>query len=256
MHIVIPTLGRPDRQITFDNMPPKWQARTTLVVQHHERDVYDPYPRIVLPEYVKDIATTRHILIHEYPFQDDFIVMLDDDLVFSKRRVDEQTKFRGMIADDWDNMFYDIEKKLRAYAHVGVSHREGANRNTDDYVYCSRQMRVLGFDRRVLREHGLGYGRIPVMEDFDMTLRLLRLGYPNCLLNLYVHNQAGSDQSGGCSTFRTPEMQNAAAEKLAALHPNFVKVRTVPPKGGWKYERKDVTVYWKKAFESAQHERA
>jgi len=252
VNIVIPTLGRADRQITFDNMPPKWQQRTTLIVQHHEADDYHPYPRIVLPKHIKDIANTRHHLVHEHPFDSQYIVMLDDDLVFSARRLDEPTKFRPMQPDDWDNMFYHLERMLRKYAHVGISHREGANRCTDDIIYNSRQMRVLAFDKTVLRSYDMGYGRIPVMEDFDMTLRLLRAGHPNVLLNSWVHNQGGSDQSGGCSTFRTPEMQKAAAHKLSALHPGFVKVRVVPPKGGWKYERTDVTIYWKKAYESSQ----
>jgi len=253
MNIVIPTLGRSTRQITYENMPKKWKNQTTLVVQHHENGDYDPYLRLVLPKHIKDIASTRHYLVHQHPFDSQYICMLDDDLVFSARREDDPTKFRNMQPDDWDNMFYHMEKALKSYAHVGVSHREGANRCTDEFIYTSRQMRVLAFDKNVLRQHNLGYGRIPVMEDFDMTLRLLRLGYPNCILNSWVHNQGGSDVSGGCSTFRTPEMQEEAAKKLAAFHPGFVKVVKKKTKTSWNgEERTDVTVYWKRAFKSSQ----
>ena len=43
-HIYIPTLGRANNQITFDNMPPKVQEITSLVIQPKEKDDYPNYP--------------------------------------------------------------------------------------------------------------------------------------------------------------------------------------------------------------------
>lgn len=250
MDIIIPTLGRHNRQTTFDALPMKWQDKTLLAVQAHESHLYDRYPHLVLPENIKDIASTRHYLVHECEqLRSDNICMIDDDLVFSARRTDEPTKFRTMFHEDYDEMFGEVIYQLRHYAHVGISHREGANRNTERFADVTRQMRVLAFQKKVLAKHALGYGRVPVMEDFDMTLRLLKLGLPNRLCNMWVHNQGGSNTSGGCSTFRTLEMQNAAAHKLAALHPGYVKTVRKQTKDSWGgQERTDVTVYWKRAY--------
>lgn len=249
MEIVIPTLGRENRQTTFENLPAKWQQQTKLVVQHQENFLHSNYERIVLPPEIKDIAATRHYLVHEHHFESNYLLMLDDDLVFSARRSDDPTKFRKMEDEDYDKMFGDVRQQLMSYSHVGVSHREGANRNIEDYLYCTRQMRVLGFDLRTLRKENIGYGRIPVMEDFDTTLRLLRLGYANVLCNRWVHNQGGSNVAGGCSSFRTPEMQEDSAKRLAALHSGLVKTRKVKTKTSWGgEERTDVTIYWKRAF--------
>ena len=112
-------------------------------------------------------------------------------------------------------------------------------------------MRVLGYNKKYLEREQITFGRIPVMEDFDITLQLLRRGYPNMILNHWVHNQGGSDTTGGCSTFRTPELQEKAANMLKEFHPNFVKVVEKETKTSWGgKKRTDVTVYWKKAYKS------
>ena len=259
MDIVIPTLGRPHKQTTYDSMPHPHKSRVKLVVQPQEAEAYMDagyLNLIVLPANIKGIADTRHWLLHEATeLQDDVLCMLDDDMRFFKRREDDRTKFEpgGLTPEQWGAMLRELEAQTGSkFPHVGVSHREGANRNTEDYVMVSRQLRVHCYHKPTLKKECIAFGRIPVMEDFDTTLQLLRLGYPNLLLNNYVHDQGGSDVEGGCSTFRTPEVQAEAAEKLAKLHPGFVKVRTIPPKGAWTYTRKDVTVYWKRAFESSQ----
>ncbi len=257
MDIVIPTLGRPHAQATFDNMPDKWKDRTTLIVQPHEAEAYRrrDYPCAVLDPEIKGIAATRHAIVYEMGFQHRFICMLDDDLVFSARRTDEPTKFRPMTDQDWDFMFWELEERLNKFVHVGVSHREGANRNTQPLIQVGRQMRVLAFDTRYLKDNGITWGRMPLMEDFDMTLRLLRLGKPNAILNKWVHNQAGSNTGGGCSTFRTAKGHADAAHKLAALHPRFVKTVHKQTKDGWMADehgyRTDVRIQWKKAYDSA-----
>ena len=112
-------------------------------------------------------------------------------------------------------------------------------------------MRILGYNLRVLREEGIQYNT-PFMEDFDVTLQLLRLGYPNLIHNWMVQNQGGSNSAGGCSEHRTLEKHGKAAERLAALHPGFVKVVEKQTKTAWGgLPRKDVVVQWRKAYASA-----
>lgn len=251
MDIYIVTHGRHDRQITFNSLPPDIQERTKTVIQASEyhkwsgRDVQ--YKSIlVLPDHIKDIASTREYLIN---MTDGKIVMLDDDMVFAIRRKDDPTKFLEATPHDITTMFKDIEYRLDMYAHVGVSHREGANRNIETYLENNRYMRILAYHCAVLKEVGVKFGRVPVMEDFDINLQLLRKAMPSKIINWIVHNQGGSNTAGGCSGFRTLEVQEQAANKMAELHPGFVKTRKVKTKTSWGgQERTDVTIYWKKAF--------
>lgn len=259
MEIYIPTLGRAHRQITLHGLPKAWQKRVFLVVQDADywenKTEYDKLHKMVrgivlLPKEITTIAPTRKFIMETAT--DPTVVMLDDDLVFSRRRADEPTKFEAMENKDYDEMFDQLAHLLQRYAHAGVSHREGANRKTEEFVKCSRQMRVMGYNRDLVNAHGVEFGRIEVMEDFDVCLQLLRKGETNILLNNWVHNQSGSDAEGGCSTFRTPAVQAECTKQLSKLHPGFVKIRTVPAKGGWGYDRVDVTISWKKAYESSQ----
>ena len=253
----IPTLGRVGKQTTLVNLPKKWRRRCILVVQKADyqsnQAEYDELCEWhgcrlrLLPDHITTISPTRQYLIDTCDRS--IIVMMDDDLVFSARRSDNPTKFRSMTEDDYDAMFNRLSDSLYTYAHVGVSHREGANRNTDEYVYNSRQMRVLGYNLPKVDRHGIVFGRIPVMEDFDVCLQLLRAGEPNCLDNMFVHNQGGSDTSGGCSTFRTRALQAEAAHALHELHPDFVKVVQKETKTSWGGEvRTDVRISWKKSY--------
>jgi hypothetical protein len=253
MDIVIPTFGRVGKQTTFDNLPDKWKQRVDLIVRPCELEAHnkqDPKRRLhVLPEGVERIADVRHWLVHKAQyFKSDQLVMLDDDMVFAARRTDEPNKFRNMVDQDFDDMFGDLAAQLLEYAHAGISHREGANRNTDEYAECTRQMRVLGYQKKIMRSLNIT-GRTKVMEDFDVTLQLLRLGMPNRLCNMWVHNQGGSAVIGGCSSFRTPEVQAEAAHELHRLHPRYVKVVEKETKTSWGGgTRTDVTIYWKKAI--------
>ena len=257
MDIVIVTHGRPNRQVTYDNLPPGWRSAVRLVVQQSEYAFHTDKNLIILPEHITNIRDTREYLIHECPsLGSDHLVMLDDDIVFAARRKDEPSKFREMEPEDYDEMFDKLKFLLNGYAHVGISHREGANRNTSEFVSVSRQMRVLGYQKPVLRALGIR-GRTEVMEDFDVTLQLLRHGMPNVLLNNWVHNQGGSNVSGGCSTYRTPDLQRESANHLADLHAPFVKVVKKSTKTSWGGEaRTDVTVYWKKAHSNGRYSKA
>jgi hypothetical protein len=91
------------------------------------------------------------------------------------------------------------------------------------------------------------------MEDFDVTLQLLRKGHRNAVLNQWAQDQGTSNAPGGCSTYRTPEVQAAGAYGLQKLHPDFVTVVDKETKQAWGGGvRKDVRIAWKKALESSR----
>lgn len=256
MRILIPTYGRTACQTTFDGLPDAVRRRVNFVVQHRELAAWKArmFPSeldmlIVLPPSVRTIAATRQWLLDN--LADTRVLMLDDDLTFYRRRDDDPTRLRAPTTDELHEMFQLMEDMLDQYAHAGVAAREGANRNVVRFVQNTRIMRVLGYRFDVLRREGIRFDRLSFMEDFDVALQLLRKGYDNCLINWYAQNQRSSNAPGGCSTYRTIEAHNYAAEGLAALHPEFVKAVKKQTKTAWGgQERTDVIIQWKAARQS------
>lgn len=247
MEIFIPSLARPNRQETWENLPESLRERTRLLVDESELHAYKKYPCVALP--FRGIGKVRQWAIEN---AHEKVVMLDDDLRFAMRRTDEPTKFRPATSQEVAKVFEYLEQCLSSYAHASVATREGGNRDPSDYLYNTRLLRVLAYRADVLRMENISFDRLPVMEDFDVTLQLLRKGYANVVLNWAVQDQLGSNLSGGCSTYRSLEIQKEAAYKLRDLHSDFVTVVTKQTKTAWQgQERTDVRIQWKKAFESA-----
>ena len=257
MKIFIPTYGRSDKQHTYNYLPKSIQQRTTLVVQAREKHLYKNYPNlVVLPPSIQTISPTREYIktmMAKNTNGDRKFIMLDDDLRFDVRRMDDNGKFVVATDKDVEKLFKRIEKELDKFAHVGVLSREGGNRVMTPTVQCSRMMRVLAYNVDVLVKEKVKFDRLPLQEDFDVTLQLLQKGYPNLVLCEWVNGQGTSGAKGGCSHFRTIELHNENARKLGELHAPFVKIVEKQTKGAWGGQaRLDVMVFWKKAYESSK----
>jgi len=175
--------------------------------------------------------------------------MMDDDLTFARRITPGDWHARQSTAEDIREMIEKVEQLLmQGYAAVGVSAREGNNRLTGDVKENTRMIRVLSFHTKTFLE--CEHGRVPVMEDFDVLLQLLRKGLPNVVTVNFLQGQRATQETGGCSDYRTLKNHSAAAEKLAELHKGFVSLRIKKNKGDFGV-RKEVTIQWKKAFDSA-----
>lgn len=250
MLIVIPSSGRATRQITLRALPESIRSKVHLCLYPCEVDAYafNPGLRMVVDPEVQGIAQKRQwILDHT---TDSKVVMLDDDLVFATRRSDSPTKFRASTDQDIQSMFIEIGLLLDSYAMVGVSGREGANRNTERLLENTRLMRVLAYRADVLFDEDVSAADGNVMNDFYTVLSLLTRGRQVVNINWIVQNQHGSDTTGGCSAYRTSEAQTAAALVLQAKFPRFVKVVQKETKTAWGGKpRTDVIIQWKKAYE-------
>jgi hypothetical protein len=254
MLIAIPTFGRALNQRTWASIPHSLRGDTFLFVQSQEKERYLSYVKnlVVLPPEIKDIATTRDYIISYAHTFEDVVIMCDDDLDFAVRRQDDPTRFREANEDDIEDMFLHLSIALKTYAHAGVSPREGANRNIENWLFNTRMLRVIGYQPEVLLKHKIKFSDVQFMEDFHVNLSLLERGYVGALCNMYVNNQPGSQIAGGCSGQRTPENQHAAALRLAELHPGFVTVVRKTTKTSWGGRgRTDVRIAWKKAYESS-----
>lgn len=251
MEIYIPSKGRAEQlHHTWEALPPSIQNRATIVISPKDAPAYQsrfPIERLMTTD-AKGIGAVRQHLID---IADNAVLMLDDDLSFFVRRKDNPKLLQKAQPGDVVQMIKAAERELKNYAHLSIAVREGANRNTDDVIFNIRGLRALGYQAAVLRAEGVRFDRLPVMEDFDVELQLLRLGYDQITLNKWCQDQGASNAPGGCSTYRSMAVQAQGAEGLAKLHPDFVTVVEKDAKSGdaWA-KRKDVRVQWKKARES------
>lgn len=266
MPLFIHTYGRPYKQTTFSWFGDDLRARTYFVIQEREREIWqsDRGQRVwlgarllVLPDEIRTLSPTRqYILEYGRDHGIEHLVMMDDDLRFSHRKTGEGTKLHHSEPGHVTAMFDNLEWELRAdgggFLHAGVSAREGNNRVEECRKTVTRMMRVLGYRPAEVLATGARFDRLRTKQDFDMTLQLLRAGHPNLVKYDSAQDQGGSQESGGCATYRTPAMMTEDAERLAQLHPGFVKVVRKFTKGAWGGgERVDVQMAWKKAYESS-----
>jgi len=184
--------------------------------------------------------------------------MIDDDMYFYRRSEPELYDHSiGLLervqGDELSLLIERIETYLdEGYAHGGVSARQGNNRIYTATRDVTRINNVHFFDRDVVLGEGLKFGEMMVMEDFYVSLSLIERGYPNRCIYEWCWCQRGSGTKGGCSTYRTAEVQAAAARKLAELFPDYVRltIKKSNTEENWLgvKERLDVTIQWRKAF--------
>lgn len=235
-------------------------ARATIVVYPEERDAYT---RAVVGKHEvaicdppeRGIAAKRQWIGEN---AGPLFVMMDDDITFFHRMDRSHVKLERAGSKSMSQMLEAIVEGLTVggYDHLGVIDRVAASRaplmqDAPLIQDAMRIMRVLAFRRDSWRmcEHG----RIPLMEDFDVNLQLLRMGHRTGNVSWWAQDQPGTQKPGGCALYRTHEMHEAAARQLAELHPGLVALRQKENKTGGQFgTRTEVTVQWKKAAEEGK----
>lgn len=259
MHLFITTYGRPNKMATWGALTPSLQRRTTIVVQHRERNKYDDYAYhdiLVLPPGITRLSPTRQFILENASqlYGSRYICMMDDDILsFGWRDNPNEIKLSVATPVQINRMFSRCHLWLQnGLAHCGISPR-GMNHTVDDNVKLNgRLCQLLCYDTKIVAENNFRMDRVSLMQDFDMTLQMLRAGYANKVLFQGCTNTRGSGGVGGCNSYRTPDMQSATARKLKKLHPEFVSLRQ-KQSGQYKDQMiTDVTVQWKKAYASSQ----
>jgi hypothetical protein len=251
MLVAIPTLGRTDDQLTIEQLPGRWQDRARLVCPPDEADALGDR---AWPCPVSGIAAVRQWVLDECP--EPFVCFLDDDMRFSRRdgRTSKGThRLRRASRDEVGEMLDLLEGWLAGgFVHVGVS---AANQNwyaEAPWAEVTRMNNAYAYDVGAVAALGARFDRLPVMEDFDMTLQLLRLGLPNRVSYEFAWGQRGSNLPGGCSTYRTNDMQAEGAHGLRRLHGADL-VTLVRAKKDWPGmpRRQEVRISWRRAYEQA-----
>jgi len=260
--IFIPSYRRLESQKTFNFIPKKLKPNTFIVVDSKDykayRKKYGAKNVLECPE--KGISKTRQWIINKciYPYA----LMLDDDISFHIRN--KELKLRRCNKKEFIDLVLLLQGWLnKGLIHVGISQRFGNNRIPKDYREITRMNNAYAYNCKEMRilkkKHGIGfdtleekYGKQLVMEDFFVTLSLLRLGYKNRVTYKYAWNQNMSGAEGGCSLYRTAKMQEESAKILQKEFPRVVKAVKKKSSVIWKgidtNVRADVVIQWRKAF--------
>lgn len=271
--IVIPSCGRHMRQQTlwvFNKSGISDTYKVVVAVPESQQNKYMNRMAykgkrvkgevIIVPSEWNGISRTRQWILTQLPgdcqrrwgFTPRTVMMADDDLWFCHRpKIDDP--YMPYINTDPYHMHRMIELLTgwleMGIVHVGLISRQANRILNMRWQQPGRQMNIHAYDVQALRKIPLKWDRVPVMEDFDITLQLLSLGYVNRISCRYAWTQT-SNSDGGCSTYRTADVQAAAAHKLAKLHPGVVKILEKEAKT-WKNKltaRVDVRVRWLKAY--------
>lgn len=205
---------------------------------------------VVIDSPVSNLSQTRQWMLENLTCN--YQIWLDDDLKFAVRGKRKDNPMYLSIAEPEDikNMINEMYDHMHnGWATVGISAREGNNRKSEPTEQCARMMRAWGFDRSKFLAINGRFDQFVCMSDFDFILQFLTNGHANLILNNYTTNQDGSNTDGGCSVYRTKDVLAEAAEGMSKKYPGIVKVVEKETKGAWGGGfRKDVIIYWKKAF--------
>jgi len=256
MRIYILTRGRETRQKTLSAFSTALRSNTVLVAHPDDQQHQVPEDTQVVRvpvKHTKYLGNVRQWVVdsHDVKRLGSHIVLIDDDFVFQIRRPEMPTHFRRSTPKQVDALFKKIDRLLGKYAEVGVVMRQHQHMKPDlDLMYNTRINGILGFNVDTLRAKRIRFDRLPVMTDFDACLQLLRAGCGNVQIMDHSYGQIGkqSGDKGGCSVYRTLDLQREGALGLKKLHPDFVKIvekETVMSWGGQK--RTDVVVSWRGA---------
>tara|TARA_B100000424_G_scaffold103811_1_gene78190 strand:+ start:3796 stop:4602 length:807 start_codon:yes stop_codon:yes gene_type:complete len=255
--IYIPSYGRPNKQITWNNLSDKWKEKTTIVVDESEYNEYSSlYPSVLsLPKGMKGIAPIREWIVKQAT--EEKISMLDDDLnfVYTRREDEDGQTNRKCNDDDMEKMFELMSTWLDEVVFCGLDATWSHPQFGIDYKFCGRVCSNVFYNTKTLPKD-LEWTDLEVSEDYNIGLQLLTRGLPNYVSTRYRVSPVDNFSEGGCNaTTRTLEVHNDCWIKLQKKFPNFVKVYTKPEEksGMWKgQERLGGVVQWKKAYESSK----
>ena len=257
MKILIPSRSRARNLVTPYEIPKKHRHMVRVYVAQEQYDEYvrhNPNLDIRTCSDMNDLLGQKLYLMAKDTTDDEHVMMCDDDFRWFTRIEEDAPQLRKLEEDEFQDMFAEVMCQFtnpNIYG-VGISMRQGNNRLEPEGGTNTRLNGCVTYNRELFLS--CEHDRVNPMNDFDVNLQLLRRGYDNHLVSQYCYNQVGGTNApGGSSDYRTQETQSAAAERLAELHPGFVRTRLKVNKSGPENlrERKEVTVYWKKARASA-----
>src|SRR5882762_4866843 len=259
MNLYIMSRGRAGQTTTQKWIPPIWRNRTFFVVPQNERNEYFKHAGDVgvLPA---PVSVTNYSQKVQYILTGDLdshakAVILDDDLVFSRKS--DTTRPKSLISvkdpEELNGLFETMSLLLNQFPLVGVHPRQMGQDAKTPHVQNGRIICIQAINRRMIGN--VKVDQLPILADVVLNCTLLSRGQANALITTFFQDHGPCQAPGGCSIYRTPEMQRAAVEYLANRWPAYVTVVERRPKvAKWMGDvRYDYRCQWKALYEAGVH---
>lgn len=257
MNLYIMSRGRAGRTTTQKWIPKSWQNRTFFIVPIGEVNDYIRFNKDVgvlpAPTTVTNYSQkVQYILDGEFLDKHPKAVILDDDLVFSEKSDPSRPTSLISVKDPERlvRLYEYMEALLDHFALVGVHPRQNGNLAKTPHTQNGRIICIQAINRRMIGN--VKVDQQPILADVVLNCTLLARGQPNALITTFFQDHGPCQAPGGCSLYRTPDMQRAAVEYLASRFPAYVKVVERHPKvAKWMGDtRYDYTCQWKLLYEA------
>lgn len=240
-----------DKVQTLRYIPESRLEDTYVVVQERDQDRLKDLPvdKIVLPDSIRDISSTRQFLLDTTEGKQ---IQLDDDITVAVLRDPRRYNLVDCSPEQLEPHLQEIEGLLDWYPIMGCTARNEAHLSYARRITeVGRHIRFHAINTDVVNDLGVRFDRVTLAEDYDFILQLLEKGRPNAIYNQLFVGDNGSNSEGGCKDLRESIDLFAEATSFQSLHPEgIVKVveKTTKTKDG-EWTRPDVRIQWKKAFE-------
>lgn len=240
IRLYIPTLGRVEKQITWDLLPAGLRRTATLVCPPSEVKAHQQQGRRAIPCRVSGIARVRKWIIDRARNKNfPYIGVLDDDITGFVYTAPPSQHVEGVpwnrsIRDDgfeleiehWKSMWSWLRRTLETTALCGFA---DANYYPieNDITVGARQLRNHFFNLDLVPANGIDWTSVRYAEDFHVILQLIGHGLPNHRNNRYRFTATATQTSGGCSMEgRDRDAHNEAMLRLIQLHEPWVRRST------------------------------
>ena len=257
MNVYIPTLGRVDNQITYDNMPEWIQKTTYFVIQPKEEASFrEHWPEsniLVLPENDYGICNTRKWILDNAG--DDAYWMVDDDMLFTKRHCDRRTGKKNadksntpFVEADWIDMIKWVEDKWgEGYAVVG-NRKKGLPPAPKSELPFSKLVQSFFINGRKLYVDKIVLD-VPFVEDVHLIFQILEMGGKITVSDDYIFECGDYGSYGGCTLGgRTSQINLDNMLELASRYPKCIEMKDEIIEIGDDLLYQKHTIHYKKAY--------
>lgn len=255
MYLYIMSRGRAGKITTLQWIPPEWITRTQIICGYWEVDEYVAAHGSALVQgaapHVKNYSEKFQWIMERHLDGGDKCVILDDDLVFSRRSADNPKSLISLKPGQTvEGLFEYMDFLLDDHPLVGVHPRQMGQNTKPPFVLNGRIICIQGINRNVCDD--IKVDQHPILADVVLNCTLLSHGHPNAIITTYFQDHGPCQAPGGCSEYRNAEMQRSAVAYLAERWPGYVKAVEKSPKvAKWMGEtRPDYTCQWKKLYQA------
>lgn len=232
--VVIPSYGRPEAQPVYDFFMD--MGHDPILAVNSVEDAGGRRCRVLPHNHVGEV---RQRILDTWKGK---VIVIDDDAQFHRWNGE---KFRRCIPEDMDDLLREVSQMLETYAHVGLADRFMGHTRQRPLEFNKRYLKFIAYNTHLFPDPWPQF-RLPVSEDLDFNLQLLRAGRENCILTEWAVSDRGQYKPGGCQRYRTDEVEREVCEWLSNEHPgvySYVQDRA----GRWRSR-----VAWRQALGRAR----